>query len=1008
MQRNFVKTCVWSLMICLNIGMIGTGPQAAAQSLEEEIYKRLKAAGTLDDLGSQAGEITAIEFVVEPNWTLSRTTIDNVTTKKSDKPLILAEQYSTNCSAEDMERTFSFSKSKERSEEVNFQRSGGFGFEVGRESATETEAGVGAAKAKTTITWSAKLSGHIEWAVGDSQTDTESTTWEDSVSTTVAPGTIGRARLLVTENRADVDFTDYHRVDGLITPVYSTENRVPPEVCFYSAYGLRGGTGGKADCNSEASGEPAPEVLDDGVSSLIFKGTCAWYQFISNDSQSSLIYAWQDDDMGCIEPPTVTITDEETKVKTTIGDHLDDLVTPTLEKPTDNYGDFIGWKVADFGEKRTSWNNNIYYFYHIDLSKPYACFYPDENYKINSDYGDKLPRIRCFNAMAEEADGEKLRKTYADIFSSAIIHKDLVVQVWTDLEGQPITLTSEDSAENIAGLEDIDHTWYTIPYFGESGQTDLNELNNRIKKIKVTYKEPKGIQLSSLLDGTQREFSVKGKYKNVSQTNSRAEVVSEPATYEVCECANYPEREVCMSTGDGDGNDDDEVRLSLVPRAVTVKVLGEGMIEYGNYYYRDECRINFQEGKQLTKTLKAIPRLGSAFLEWRDPSGNPISSQYTPSGGEILYAVFVSEEAAGKYKTLRVEVTGDAHADASAAKVSVQEFGCLSEGQWQRVMLDDSRISWMGNWTTDGNGKTSASQGDSAEFRCKGDAAMTVLGEGPNAGIARIVINGQPAKMIDAYAENSGTVIYDSREKTVRLTIPPSDTKDVLVRYFKYMDDNGTWRDPLWIENDNPAILRVPEGIAEGSHLGWRPGKPGGLYTKKSGAYIEFSFVGKAATVTLNTGTASRGKIEVAVNGKSKGLLDTLRRILADIDGDGNSDGWKDQEFTLYVEGEQTVRIENAGRRNSASGGYTIGLHDVTYQTYQHWRIKKHGNWSDDAWTTDELGASIELTGTLTTIDLKTGPNFGVATISVDGESQQEIDLYSEEAGSKSIDLNTW
>ena len=69
--------------------------------------------------------------------------------------------------------------------------------------------------------------------------------------------------------------------------------------------------------------------------------------------------------------------------------------------------------------------------------------------------------------------------------------------------------------------------------------------------------------------------------------------------------------------------------------------------------------------------------------------------------------------------------------------------------------------------------------------------------------------------------------------------------------------------------------------------------------------------------------------------------------------------------------------------------------------------IIKEGTW-DDACATSKTGGYLEFLGNVKTIEFQTQNDFGFANIYVDGVLKEEVDLYSEDPGSKVIDVSAW
>ena len=133
-MNTLLKHVVWSmgigLMMWVTMGVaVPTSVQGLSLSgkLQEEIEDRLfESFNSLDPeekkevAGTRSPDAVVGLRLIEPTVEILNSTIGNVTTIGAETPLIIAEQYSTNCSSEPLERTFSFSKTKEHSKTVTF------------------------------------------------------------------------------------------------------------------------------------------------------------------------------------------------------------------------------------------------------------------------------------------------------------------------------------------------------------------------------------------------------------------------------------------------------------------------------------------------------------------------------------------------------------------------------------------------------------------------------------------------------------------------------------------------------------------------------------------------------------------------------------------------------------------------------------------------------------------------------------------------------------------------
>lgn len=986
MMKTLLKHVVWSLSFGLMMwGTMVATPPVLAQDLqlsdglriefEQRLFKELDTDQT-QSLG-RGPNIPPIGIkLINPIMETRGYNIDSVQTIGTDKPLIIAQQYSINCSNEPLERTFTFSKTKEYSETLTYQNvreaekfgltdSAVLNFAIDEVMKQADEQANFPIRKMVGI-----LAGQSDESDGPTETETtteiESTQWQDSMTTTIGKGNIGRGRLLVTENTARVNFTHHLTLTGGFLPVFNEATQTTPrEVCFYATPDYTG----THEC---VAGRQATLTKSFDARSIRVKGENLFLYSYAPSGQHEILFCSPGENW--LYPP-----ENSRFYELALASNYTDNDDSEQRVPMYAGGDcraptelINGWEHAATYFNIPSQIKSIEFF---DPSQPYACFYPRPKYG-QYDAEDRFTpwyahiKFKCYNAGVEEVLPEILTKT----FRSAVIAPGLEVFVWTEDSDSPKRLPPRDDLRDEDG-------WYYAPRLGGYGGVEGTEgLESSIIKLKVQYAAQGEKKLTEYFSDEDLQFKIKGLLDAVYQTNARAEAVSSPATWERCECDTYPSRGVCAD-------------LARIPAGVTVKVQGNGVVQYGNYRYRDQVLIDFQEAESITAALTAIPRDGFQFTEWRNAAGKLLSGTYTPQPGETITAVFESDQTVKDRlsKTVRVNVIGQNNPTSSGAFVSLKDFQCLKNGAWQIILPEEFSGNWEENPPSLGK---SQEKGAYAEATCDGEAVMVSLYTGQARGLAQIFLNDKLVRTLDGYAE--GTVVtYDSREKIVRLTIPENPGGYVVIKDFKYVNAAGTWE--TVDVNDHRVFLSPPDPEI------WKTWTDERRYTDAPGAYAEFAFVGSAAAATLHSSSAdNRGKAELTVNGQKKGVIDTYSEA-----HDGN------REFTLYVEGEKTVRIENAGRRNDASGGYAIQVNSLTYTdhagndqtiTCPDSAIVTDGSWSD-ACAASERGVALEFTGKVTKIDFQTAPDFGFAAISVDGEFNQDVDLYSATAGSKSINV---
>ena len=614
------KTFRWGITCGIVVlFLVGTGQPVTAQEVSQEIldalYNRLSAAERARIAGSKGVEnLVGIEIVGRPTWETASFRIDEVITTQADTPLVIAEQYSTNCASGEMQRTFEFSKTKEHTEEVSKDHSHGFTVAI------SNSWGKDLAVWKTEI--STEISTDHSWSFGTSTSDTESTTWTDSVTVTIEPGKIGRGRLLVTENVADVDFTQYVRIDGNFRPLFANEL---PQVEFTNNEGLverHNNSSGSAGANVQNSLQSIKLRPDKRLELFWAK---------AGNLYAGYMIALESRKGNSIAAPEMTL--REDWVRDIKGYEPSSPGTPSSSSfSTDQEGTWFevnvtsDWDAIDSYhdvENKHAWHNGITSFKIIDLSKPYACLYQagDWGYALPANWldsgADEHWYIRCFNAGDEE---EFIYYPFNGSFNAAIVSKGLQVQLWkqSDLGGEP-TIKLPDDPDSASYQQTSDGSeWYTANF--DEGSV----------KIKVVSTGGDALPLLSqyLRDDSEREFSLKGRYHSVAQTNARAVAYTEPASWEDC-CFGASEGDLCEG-------------LQSSPKEVTVQIMGNrgGSIEYGAYRYRIECAIRYPSAGSLDALVKAIPLPGFVFSGWTNEAGEALTGTYSPEPGETVYANF--------------------------------------------------------------------------------------------------------------------------------------------------------------------------------------------------------------------------------------------------------------------------------------------------------------------------------------------------------------------------------
>ena len=397
----------------------------------------------------------------------------------------------------------------------------------------------------------------------EATTDSESTQWQDSMKTTIGSGQIGRGRLLVTENTAKIDFTQYFQVSGRFRPEFESAQRDPiKKVEFSDSYTDEGPSGALLKKGGDDEDDAISGSTAKGVSSFMFKGSDIWLRIGSGEypeselGQSSLLPSkirrdpsfdfehLERNNPGLSMLVEIILDDLHDydwtsfvfEIRSDASLKPPDGIETTgsafgygtgVTEPQDIVLDGVTWK---FSKLIQYWENRAIDFRITDLSRPYACFYPEKDYKVTQNATQR--NILCLNAGEEDI----MPSNYDQSISSMVFHKGVKVT----LTSGNISRTFPDDFPNWSPKGD----WYLVPNLGITGI----QLDNSVEKITVissgkTWGED--LALDSYFSSEQLQFGKTGTFSSVYQTNARAEAVSSPATWDMCECDSYSSRGVC-------------------------------------------------------------------------------------------------------------------------------------------------------------------------------------------------------------------------------------------------------------------------------------------------------------------------------------------------------------------------------------------------------------------------------------------------------------------------------
>jgi hypothetical protein len=233
----------------------------------------------------------------------------------------------------------------------------------------------------------------------------------------------------------------------------------------------------------------------------------------------------------------------------------------------------------------------------------------------------------------------------------------------------------------------------------------------------------------------------------------------------------------------------------------------------------------------------------------------------TYSPAEVQTVVFAAGDLPAGTHELAIEVTGRRHAAASDHRLVIDAFDVGS-----RFEEAAASIAYSGSWTVNmnkawsgtsantgsGTAVLSAAAGARAEFTFSGGSATWVGYRGPQAGIARVYVDGVVAGEVDAY---SATEQVQAALFTASGLSAGSHTLAVEVTGTKHASSSGTLvvvdAFDVQLPAGSPRVSRFQESDAEYPAGPWSPSTrnfldSGGFvnHSVTAGARVEFAFTG--------------------------------------------------------------------------------------------------------------------------------------------------------------------
>lgn len=331
----------------------------------------------------------------------------------------------------------------------------------------------------------------------------------------------------------------------------------------------------------------------------------------------------------------------------------------------------------------------------------------------------------------------------------------------------------------------------------------------------------------------------------------------------------------------------------------------------------------------------------------------------------------------------------------------------------------DPRLVWSEGWqqgssaaVSGGTHALSGTAGASYSFAFTGTEFSLIGAAGPKYGLASVSVDGGPAQDFDGYSAESafGRTLYSSGvmpEGLHAVTVTVKGTKsgasaDTLVSLDAVRVTGDLVRSPAE-QSDTRIVKRgnwstiTANGPSGGSHM----------LSKSAGDEIAIAFSGTKLDLVGVTGPKS-GIVSVSVDGGAR----------VDVDLFSPETAFRAPFFTTGVltPGAHVVRVYVTGRKNPASADVYVSLDaalaegTLAQATIRYEESDSRFGYSGEiqaqevggpsggryAWAGTRWGAaSVSFVGSRLDWIATTGPQFGIASVRIDGGEPQYVDLFS-------------
>lgn len=293
---------------------------------------------------------------------------------------------------------------------------------------------------------------------------------------------------------------------------------------------------------------------------------------------------------------------------------------------------------------------------------------------------------------------------------------------------------------------------------------------------------------------------------------------------------------------------------------------------------------------------------------------------------EIRVPMFTLSGLANSAHTLTIEATGAANAAATSSFVVVDAFDVPGEPV-SRLQETDPDVTYAGSWAQDNSSRAwsagaaaiSTAVGAQATLSFSGNAVTWIGARGPQTGIARVFLDGQPVADVDTYAQAeqiqaavfAASGLTDGRHTLAIVSLDQKSSAStgtiVVVDGFE-VTTRGTR-----CQETHPAIAYSS---------GWIMDNRDKAYSE--GATAETRIPGSRATFTFNgTGVAWIGA-RGPQTGTARVFLDGAQ--VADVDTYALTEGPQHTDFSVsgLDRGTHTVTIEATGKNPASTDNWIL------------------------------------------------------------------------------------